>query len=153
MERVDNLEILQSKYQHLCDALSSFDNALKRYAQELQRLDLSLPQDHELADMLRDSVIQRFEYSFELSWQYISSYLFVKEAIVPEVIASRSVFRTACKAHLLSDTETALALEMVESRNKTSHIYKEEFADYLAGLARTYCDLMLLFQSRFQPTK
>ena len=153
METVDTIEALETKYQQLCDALNSFDNRLKRYSQELKRLDLSILQDHELADMLRDSIIQRFEYSFELMWKYLSLYLSVKEAIIPDVIASRSVFRAACKAHILSGAETALALEMVESRNKTSHMYKEEIADYLAALSRSYCDLMLEFKLRLQPVK
>ncbi|MCL5436935.1 MAG: nucleotidyltransferase substrate binding protein [Candidatus Dependentiae bacterium] len=79
----------------------------------------------------RDSLIQRFEYCTDLLWKILKSYLQVKYGSVP-VPAPKPVFKEAYSLGILSDCETELFLEMIDARNTTSHIYKEEFAEALS---------------------
>lgn len=72
---------------------------------------------------MRESTIQRFEYTFELSWKLMSSIL--KEQGV-EVYGTRHILREAYRLGLIDDLEAWF--EFADNRNKSSHIYKEQTA-------------------------
>ena len=71
-----------------------------------------------------DGVIQRFEFSFELFWKTIKIVLREKgiEAKTP-----RDCLQEAFKLGWLKDEKTFL--DMMEDRNKTSHIYDKSQAE------------------------
>jgi len=73
---------------------------------------------------LRDSVIQRFEYSIEGIWKFLKYYLL--ENIWEEVEFSKEVLKKAYKAKLIDDL--SLYIEMINKRNRLSHDYHEDFA-------------------------
>jgi nucleotidyltransferase substrate binding protein (TIGR01987 family) len=77
-------------------------------------------------DLERDGVIQRFEYTFELSWKSI------RKALVflgrTEVSGSpRPLFRDALEERLINNVEPWFAY--LEARNTTSHIYNRDQAE------------------------
>lgn len=76
------------------------------------------------SDLERDGVIQRFEYAFELLWKTLKLYLNY-EGI--ECFSPRSCIKEAFRRGLIEDVE--LLLEMLEDRNRTSHIYEEKIAE------------------------
>lgn len=80
---------------------------------------------------LRESLIQRFEYTFELSWKLMSSILADEGMPVNGV---RTVIRSAAKLGILPDP--VVWLHYADARNKTSHLYKEEVARDIATVAR-----------------
>jgi nucleotidyltransferase substrate binding protein (TIGR01987 family) len=78
------------------------------------------------SDILRDAVIQRFEFSFELVWKTLKLYL---ERQGHECGGPRPTLKKAFAEGLIITPEEADAwLQMLEDRNLTSHAYEEELA-------------------------
>lgn len=144
------MEKLKKKHDSLVVALKSFEKVINYRDTALKDMDLTTDAGHELFCMVRDSVIQRFEYSYELSWTYLALYMQSKQGVQLELHTPAYIFREACQSQLISAIEIEQALEMIQVRNKTSHIYKEEIADYVAKRAKEYCALMLGWAERFK---
>ncbi len=67
-----------------------------------------------------EGLIQRFEYTFELSWKTLKDYL---ESRGVAVQFPRDVIKEAFRAGLLDDGEAWI--EMLEKRNVLAHTYNE----------------------------
>lgn len=93
------------------------------YKRALERLKEALDQDLSLGSIIVDGTIQRFEFTFELAWKLAKLVLNYNgiEAEVP-----RSVIKEAFGAKFIQDGEGWI--DMLEDRNKTSHIYDEKEA-------------------------
>ena len=77
-------------------------------------------------DLLRDAVIQRFEFSFELAWKSLKLYL---ERQGLDCGGPRSTLKKAFAEGLINTAEEAdVWLQMLEDRNLTSHAYDEALA-------------------------
>ena len=74
-------------------------------------------------EFIRDSVIQRFEFCFELGWKLLRLKL-LEEGI--EANTPRASIREAVSAQLLEDGNQWS--EMLQKRNETSHTYDEALA-------------------------
>ncbi|MBU1262208.1 nucleotidyltransferase substrate binding protein [bacterium] len=72
----------------------------------------------------RDSAIKRFELCFELCWKSIKIYA-RHQGI--ECNSPRFAFKTAFQLGLIDYNEEWL--KMIDDRNLTAHIYKEEYAE------------------------
>lgn len=70
-----------------------------------------------------DGVLQRFEFTFELSWKAIQEYAKYQGI---SVASPRESFRVAGDLGLIEDVEAWL--EYLEERNKTTHIYDAKMA-------------------------
>jgi len=76
--------------------------------------------------ILRDAVIQRFEFTFELIWKALQLYL---EHRGLECGSPRATFKKAFAEGLIQTPEEADAwLQMLDDRNLTSHAYDEALA-------------------------
>ena len=71
-------------------------------------------------DLDKDGVIQRFEFTVELLWKVLKAVLAYQGI---ECYSPRSCIKEAFKANLIEDDE--VILDMLEDRNKSSHIYSE----------------------------
>jgi len=98
--------------------LSPLANALSRLATGIERAEKH-PGDEEL----RDAVIQRFEYSFELSWKMIRRVLAAELPVPSEAgaLSYRELIRTAARLGMIADPEPWFVYR--EQRNLTSHAY------------------------------
>ncbi|MFH1619261.1 MAG: HI0074 family nucleotidyltransferase substrate-binding subunit [bacterium] len=76
------------------------------------------------SDIVRDSAIQRFEFTIDMAWKLVKTRLEEKYGVVCQ--APKECFREAYKQKLLAYDE--FWLELVDMRNQTSHTYKEEVA-------------------------
>lgn len=126
-------------------ALARLDEALEDFdkVHYMRKEDLQDTFDRErLERSLRDSLIQRFEFCIELFWKYLKRYEEEALALVLEVSAPRSVITTACKAKIISERDAEVLLEMLTSRNFTSHLYKEEVAERISSKIPEYCKIM-----------
>ncbi|MFN8548235.1 MAG: HI0074 family nucleotidyltransferase substrate-binding subunit [Candidatus Eisenbacteria bacterium] len=88
-----------------------------------------LPRD----DLVRDAVVKRFEYCYELSWKFIRRSLIEslgREAV--DEVTRRDLFRMAAQHGLVSDPEDWFAYHT--ARNETSHMYDEDKANEIAAL-------------------
>jgi nucleotidyltransferase substrate binding protein (TIGR01987 family) len=100
----------------LARALASLDRGALRA--------VAAPQDEEL----RDAVIPRFEYSYELCWKMLKRHL---EAVVPhpasiDALSFRELMREGAERGLIHDVEAWF--EFRQQRNRTSHTYNAEAA-------------------------
>jgi len=78
-------------------------------------------------ELLRDGVIQRFEYTIDLSWKFLQRYLKVDLQIDESSIRSKKdIFREASRLKLIEDAERWIT--HYEARNSTSHEYNQEVA-------------------------
>lgn len=85
---------------------------------------------------LRDAVIQRFEYTFELAWKMLKRRL-EADAAVPSAVdrmSFRDLLREAAEKGLVADPERWMFYR--EQRNLTSHVYD---ADKAAEVYQTAC--------------
>ncbi|NOY64861.1 MAG: nucleotidyltransferase [Nitrospirae bacterium] len=71
----------------------------------------------------RDGAIQRFEFTFEVFWKALRIFL---EYEGYRCAGPRSCIKEAARRGFLKEAE--IVLDMLEDRNKTSHIYDESTA-------------------------
>lgn len=77
------------------------------------------------SEMARDSAIQRFEFSLDLSWKTLKSFLEEKKGIVCS--SPKDCFREAYRQGVIKYDEEWL--KFVDLRNETVHTYNEAFAE------------------------
>lgn len=102
-----------------------FEERRQQFAQALERLReaLALP----YSEVVRDGVIQRFEFTFELLWKTLQIYL---QHLGYEANSPRRVLREAFEAGIIvSDAEGDGWMAMLDDRNLTSHTYDEALAE------------------------
>ncbi|WP_411678914.1 nucleotidyltransferase substrate binding protein [Clostridium thailandense] len=75
-------------------------------------------------DIVIDAVIQRFEFTFELSWKLMKAYLEYEG--IEETQSPRSTIKCAYKFGLIEDGDAWI--DMMLDRNRTSHVYDEILA-------------------------
>ena len=88
----------------------------------------------------RDAVIQRFEYTFEALWK--AGKLFLREIEGFEIGSPKGVIRGFLQIGIFTEDQTALALDMVDDRNLTSHAYNEDLAEQIYKQTGDYADVM-----------
>lgn len=86
-------------------------------------------------EFMRDSAIQRFEFTFELLWKTLKAYL--EDKGVHEY-APRDVIKSAFQSRIIDEDE--IWLEMLKTRNLTSHIYNKAMADGVYNELPKYVD-------------
>src|SRR5205085_7066556 len=96
----------------------------------LDKIEQGVPEEYVLE--MRDSAIQRFEYSIDTFWKFLKIYLqdYLKMPI--ESAAPRAILKDALNANLLSIEEFKMVMDGITSRNETSHAYNEDIAEKLA---------------------
>lgn len=92
----------------------------KNFDKALTQLNKFLKQD-ELNDLEAQGLIQSFEYTHELAWK--TQMDFLKSRGVTQLFGSKDTARQAFKLGIIDDGE--VWLDMIESRNLTSHTYNE----------------------------
>ena len=83
---------------------------------------------------MRDSVIQRFEYTYELSWKMLQRW--VKQNVSPEDAEPRTkkdLFRVGTKKEMIRHPEKWF--DFSEARNDTTHTYNEKNAKSVYAFA------------------
>ena len=98
------------------DIYEDFKNALARLQEALNENLLK-------GNIIVDGTIQRFEFTFELSWKLAKSVLSYNGI---EAESPRMAIKEAFKAGMIKDGEGWI--NMLGDRNKTSHIYDEKQA-------------------------
>jgi nucleotidyltransferase substrate binding protein (TIGR01987 family) len=116
----------------LIKAVAQLDKALE-YAARAE----SGP-DPDLFEQFRNSVIQTFEYSYELCFKLVRRKLMDMAVSADEIAALpfQDVVREAARMGLIDDPEAWFDYRTV--RNKTSHAYQEEFAREAYAMAKVF---------------
>ena len=107
----------------LANALASLNKALARWQASRQ-------QDEEL----RDACIQRFEYTFELSWKMLARRLErdLADARSVDAMSFRDLMRTGGERALVRDVSAWMVFR--DKRNITSHTYNAAKAAEVAAV-------------------
>ena len=96
--------------------IKQFENALTRFREVM-----AVPKN----DIVRDSAIQRFEFTLDLSWKMAKAFLEEKKGVV--CVSPKECFRESYRQGLIEYSDEWI--KFVDMRNETVHTYKEEVAE------------------------
>jgi len=140
------MEQLIGRYDIVIRALDALNIAFQKLQERTCRV------SEEDYRTLRDSEIKRFEISVDTLWKYLKHYLEMQHGIIQS--SPKSVFRECLRTRILQSAEdVALALKMVDARNITSHVYKEEVAEQIHDSIGLYYHLMRRIVEAAKPHK
>ncbi|MEW5967409.1 MAG: nucleotidyltransferase substrate binding protein [Pseudomonadota bacterium] len=133
--------------------MSEFDirwqQRLANYAKALEQLGnaVATSQARPLSDLEKQGLIQAFEFTHELAWNVMRDYFAYQGN--PGIAGSRDAAREAFQKGLIEDGEGWM--EMIRSRNLTSHTYQQKIADEICGhIVARYFPLFEQFQRRMR---
>lgn len=110
----DGIELMNKKQ----EKLEKLNNAVDRLGEALEDY------NRVKLDSVRDGVIQRFEFCTELAWKTLREHLI--EQGYTDINSPKAVMKTAFADGLLNNEQGWL--DILNSRNITSHIYDENTA-------------------------
>ncbi|MBP6762469.1 MAG: nucleotidyltransferase substrate binding protein [Thauera sp.] len=122
--------------------LANYEKAFSRLAAAVE-----LASQRPLSDLEKQGLIQAFEFTHELAWNVMKDY-FAWQGTV-DITGSRDATRESFSKGLVADGEGWM--EMIRSRNQTSHTYNEEVANEIAArITGQYAPLFQAFLLRMQ---
>ncbi len=109
---------------------SNFRRALTKLSKAIDIIKLNRDENAddetlEIESVLKEGLIQRFEYTHELAWNVMKDYFEYQGNF--SLKGSRDATREAFKMQLLINAD--VWMDMIKSRNDTSHTYNEETAE------------------------
>lgn len=100
----------------------------------------------ELSELEEQGLVKAFEYTYELAWTTLKDFLEYQGQT--EIYGSRDTIRKAFEVALISDGQRWM--DMLESRNKTSHTYNEETAQEICrAVKEVYFPLFQQLRQKF----
>lgn len=125
----------QQRFQNYQKALGQLTSALSQYDEHAEAL-------------IKEGILQRFEFTHELAWKMLKDYLEYEGH--QGITGSRSASRLAFSLGLVSDGQ--IWMDMIESRNRTVHTYDErvleqEFAKVQQAYAPALAALAVTMQA------
>ncbi len=105
-----------------------FSNYQKALAQLQKFIDKG-----DLSELERQGLIKAFEYTYELAWNTLKDFLTYRGQT--DIFGSRDAIRKAFTSGLIKDGEGWM--DMLQSRNQTSHTYNEKTAEEIAVAVTT----------------
>ena len=103
--------------------IQRFDNYSKAFKQLTNAVNLA--NSRELSELEKQGLIQAFEYTHELAWKTLKDFLNYRGN--EEIYGSKDAVRKSFQYGLIEEGE--IWMDMIKSRNKTSHTYNEETAE------------------------
>ncbi|MFA7380033.1 MAG: nucleotidyltransferase substrate binding protein [Bacteroidia bacterium] len=120
----------QQRYRNFLKAFTLFEEAVE------------LARTKKLSKLEEQGLIQRFEFTHELAWNVLKDYFEYQGNT--SITGSRDATREAFNKGLVSDG--AGWMEMIKSRNQSSHTYNDEIATELVNKATSvYYQLFVEF--------
>lgn len=122
-----------------------FCNYKKAVLQLSSAIDLS--QQRQLSELEKQGLIQSFEYCHELAWNVLKDFFNYQGN--SNIMGSRDATREAFKRNLIEDGEAWM--QMIVSRNQTSHTYDEIIANAITEkIIISYYSLFIKLQDKMQ---
>lgn len=108
---------------------------------------VELSEQRLLSRLEKQGVIQAFEFTHELAWNVLKDYL--QDQGNQNIKGSKDATREAFKVELISDGEQWM--EMIQSRNISSHAYDEHTAEQLvSAIIKRYFPLFVSLQTEMK---
>lgn len=106
---------------------------------------VNLAETRSLSELEKQGLIQAFEFTHELAWNVIKDYFEYQGAT--QITGSRDASREAFAKGLVQNG--SVWMEMIQSRNKTSHTYNKAVADEIVGkITQSYFKAFMDFQQK-----
>ena len=96
-----------------------FNYSLKKLNDAVKRLNEGIKSAKDQLD--QDGVIQRFEFTFELLWKTLKLFLTAEGILIR---SPKETLKEAFRFGLIKEED--VYLNMLEDRNQTSHLYRED---------------------------
>ncbi len=125
---------------------------LGNYSKALDQLGnaVAISQQRSLSDLEKQGLIQAFEFTHELAWNVMRDYFAYQGNA--GINGSRDAAREAFQKGLVEDGEGWM--EMIKSRNQTSHTYQQKVADEIAShIVERYFPLFQRFLEKMNSLK
>lgn len=113
------------------DYFNDLGRAIKRLQEVIEHSDI------DKNDYMQDASIQRFEFVIELFWKVLKKILSYEKI---NAITPRDVLSQSFQFNLIDDEE--MWLKMLDDRNNTSHVYKQEDAKKVFENIKTYLPVL-----------
>lgn len=125
---------------------SNYRKALDKLTNAVDIIDKKNCWGDEVDDLLKEGLIQRFEYTHELAWNVMKDY--AEYQGYTNVRGSRDALRKAFQMGLIVSDEW---MQSITDRNLTSHHYDEnEFEEVYQTIVEIYYPLFLKFEKKMQ---
>lgn len=125
----------------------NFRSALYRLGKAVEIVTEQIGEDEEVDDLLKEGLIQRFEYTHELAWKVMKDY--AEYQGYTDIRGSRDAFRKAFDMGLVTDKSW---MDSIIDRNLTSHNYDEDTAeDICENIVDVYYPLFVKFEKVMLP--
>ena len=125
---------------------SNYKKALARLSEAVDVLNEQQIQTEVERNLLKEGLIQRFEYTHELAWKVMKDYLEYQGYV--DIRGSRDAIRKSLELNILSDRRWMATIEV---RNLTSHNYDDETADNIyEEIMEVYYPLFLDFETKME---
>ena len=122
---------------------SNYQKALARLSEAVDLLVDNVNEGSEF-DLLKEGLIQRFEYTHELAWKVMKDYLEYQGYV--DIRGSRDAIRKSLELNILSDRRW---MATIEARNLTSHNYDDETVDNIYNeIMNIYFPLFIDFEAK-----
>ena len=102
------------------------------YSKALEQLEeaVNLSKTRPLSNLEKQGLIQCFEYTHELAWKTLKDFLETRGVV--DLFGSKDATRGAFKLGILSEGE--IWMNMIKSRNQTSHLYDEKVVEEIISI-------------------
>ncbi len=128
--------------------IQRFNNFSKAFAQLKDGVELA--KQRQLSNLEEQGLIQAFEYTHEMAWNTLKDFL--EDRGVKNMYGSRDATREAFRTGLIEHGE--VWMDMIKSRNLTSHTYNEETAhEITSATIHSYFDEFADFHARMEKLK
>lgn len=120
-----------------------------RRALELLEQAVAREARHQLNELEREGLVQRFEYTFELGWKVLADSLASQGFTLP-VGGVRGIIRLAFESGVIADGDGWI--EALKARNESAHVYDQERIDAIIGaVSARHVQLLIALRDRLEP--
>lgn len=97
-------------------------------------------------ELMRDGVIQRFEYTMDLAWKLMQRYLKIIQIDESAIRSKNDIFREAARLKIINNAEAWIGY--YAARNETAHDYNTDKAALVYEKAQLFLpDVTLLLET------
>jgi nucleotidyltransferase substrate binding protein (TIGR01987 family) len=100
----------------------------------------------EVADVIKNGQIQKFEICVELTWKMLKLYLDDSHGL--NVRSPKETIKEVFLIELVNEAEYELLLDMLKDRNRLSHEYKHEYFEEIIQRLAIYRDILVMILSK-----
>jgi nucleotidyltransferase substrate binding protein (TIGR01987 family) len=130
------MEKLAIKYENLVKIHKKLAKGIVSYRKALSDKNVDLDTQEEK----RDSLIKRFELTYNLLWKYLREYMISMHGITAD--SSRKVFQECLNLGFATETEIEELIDLIEDKNLTTYVYDEDLANRVVNEIQKHHDVI-----------